>query len=162
MDKVAKTLEWLDENHVNYEVIHHPAVFTVEDVLREIDAERHDFVCKNLFLRDFKGKRHFILTCANDKTVDLKELGEKAGVRFSFASEERLLKHLSLTKGSVTPLGVLFDTDASVEVMFDASLAVQQKVGVHPCENTATVFLDYADLEQLVKKHGNSVSIVQL
>ena len=97
-----------------------------------------------------------------DKTVDLKQLGALLGSRMSFASAERLRKHLGLTPGAVTPLGVLNDKNAEVEVVIDQDLAGEMPLGVHPCENTATVFLSFADLRRLIEEHGNPITCCKL
>ena len=80
-------------------------------------------LCKNLFLRDAKGKRHFLVTCDEKKTVDLKALGRTLGAgNLSFASEERLEKYLGLKQGSVSPFGLMNDTDHAVEFFIDKDL----------------------------------------
>ena len=101
-------LSWLDKNQVKYELVEHQPLFTME----EIDAEpllHGRTVGKNLFLRDGKGKRHFLVFIKEEKQADLGTLGEKIGARLSFASEERLQKYLNLTPGSVSPLAVYYD-----------------------------------------------------
>ena len=69
---------------------------------------------------------------------------------------------MNLNPGSVTPLGVLYDKDAAVEVIFDRDLKSEKNLGVHPCENTATLFLDFSALESLVRDHGNSITFLSL
>jgi len=97
-----------------------------------------------------------------EKSVDLKSLGQQLGIRLSFASEERLAKYLNLTKGAVTPLGVLFDESRHVEVLIDEDFMGEPSVGVHPCDNTASVFLAFDDLLRLLRSHGNPVSMIRL
>lgn len=162
MDKKEKAYGWLKENGVEYEIAEHEAVYTIEEMDR-LGLKGKGCVCKNLFLRDAKGKRHFLVSFCGDKTADLKSLGELlGGVRLSFASEERLQKYLNLTKGSVTPLGVMYDTDSAIEVVLDADLEKENRIGVHPCENNATVFMDFADLERIISSNGNKVTVVRI
>ena len=81
---------FLDEKGLKYEWIEHEAVYTIEDMVR-LGLEENKDVAKNLFLRDQKGKRHFLVVIRADKQANLKELGEKLGIgKLSFASEERL------------------------------------------------------------------------
>ena len=94
--------------------------------------------------------------------ADLKALGGRLGVRLSFASEERLEEHLGLTRGSVTPFGVLNDEARAVTVLLDAGLWELPLVGVHPNENTATVVLSPDDLERVVREHGGPVERIEL
>lgn len=147
----------LDEKGISYRCVDHPAAFTIED-METAGVCTHGNVCKNLFLRNANGKRHFLVCAQKDRPVDLKQLGTALGSRLSFASEERLMKHLGLTRGAVTPLGVLNDESAAVEVVFDRNLAGEESLGVHPCENTATVFLRFDDLLRLIEENGNSVA----
>lgn len=129
----------------------------------QLGLENPENIAKNLFLRDAKGKRHFLVVVKEAKRVDLKTLGEQIGAgRLSFASEERLMKYLGLTKGAVTPLGVLHDEACMVEVIFDEDFGDMERIGVHPNENTASVFLSFADLERIIKKHGNSVEFLKI
>ena len=161
MDKKTFIYQWLDQNHIPYQTREHPAVFTMEE-LSNLNLENPSAICKNLFLRDQKGKRHFLVMVDGEKRIDLKTLGEKTGHRLSFASEERLKKYLNLEKGSVTPLGIFFDEEKAVEVLCDSSLAEKPLIGVHPGENNATVFLSPRDLESLIKDHGNSFTWTDL
>ena len=90
--------------------------------------------------------------------MDLKALRRRLGTSaLSFASEDRLKRLLGLEKGAVTPLGILNDEARAVEVLFDRDLAGLPALGVHPNRNTATVFLPLADLESLIRSHGNAV-----
>lgn len=151
----------LDAAGIPYELAEHPAVYTIE----EMDAQALPYpeaVVKNLFLRDQKGRRHFLVVLPGHKQADLAALGEKLGARLSFASEERLGRYLGLTKGSVTPLGVLNDAERAVEVCFDAQLKTMPIVGVHPNDNTATVFLKTADLVSLIQAQGSPFRWVAL
>jgi Ala-tRNA(Pro) deacylase len=92
-----------------------------------------------------------------DKKADLKELQAQLGTsRLGFASEERLQKYLNLTKGAVTPLGVLNDETRTIEVIFDRDLDGQACLGVHPNDNTATVWLSFESLVKFVADHGNT------
>ena len=84
---------------------------------------------KNLFLRDAKGKRHFLVVLDKDKRADLKALQEQLSCsKLSFASEERLKKHLGLSRGSVTPLGILNDAQGMVELVFDRDLIGRRRL----------------------------------
>jgi len=136
----------------------HPPVFTVEE------AERHWAAiaathCKNLCLRNQKGNRHFLVVLRADKRADLKAVAAAAGEdRLSFASAERLMKHLGLTAGSVSPFGLVNDTSGSVGVILDHDLREAGDIAFHPNVNTATIVLSYADFERFLAARGNPVS----
>ena len=115
--------KFLDEKQISYEWFDHKAVFTIDEML-EIGLEKEEDIAKNLFLRDNKGKRHFLVVIREDKQADLKSLGEKIGAgRLSFASEERLMKYLGLTKGSVTP----FPYNVREKTAFSGNLPLRNK-----------------------------------
>lgn len=150
---------FLEEKKIPFTWVEHKAVYTIDE-MEELGLESMDEIAKNLFLRDQKGKRHFLVVIKGEKQVNLKELGEKLGTRLSFASEERLEKYMGLKKGSVTPLGVLNDENCAVEVFFDEDFCKLEKIGVHPNENTASVYLSPDDLLNIVREHGNALEIV--
>ena len=156
-----KVYDALDGAGIGYERVDHPAVFTIGE-MDALDLPHSGSVVKNLFLRDAKGRRHFLVVLPGHRQADLRTLGEKLGVKLSFASEERLERYLGLTKGSVTPLGVLNDEDRAVEVIFDQELKNMPLVGVHPNHNTATVFLKTDDLASLIAAHGSRLTWICL
>lgn len=160
-DKQQQIVDWLESQQVAYQLMQHPAAYTMEDMRACGMTEQAD-ICKNLFLRDHKGKRHFLVVVYGDKRVDLKVLSERLGSRLSFASAERLEKHLRLTQGEVSPLAVYFDENQAVEVLFDEELRGRQRLGVHPGVNTATVVLPFEELERLVRQRGNPVGFIQI
>ena len=84
----------------------------------------------------------------HSETVDLKALRRQIGSsHLGFASEDRLMTHLGLHKGEVTPLGILNDSSCTMEVLLDEDLFSEEVIGVHPNTNTATVFLSPQHLE---------------
>lgn len=160
--EIRKVLDVLENAGIRYRMVSHDPVYTIEEMERlHLDADA--LIAKNLFLRDARGKRHFLVVLAKDKAVDLKALRRRLGTSaLSFASEDRLNRLLGLEKGAVTPLGILNDEARAVEVLFDRDLAGLPALGVHPNRNTATVFLPLADLESLIRSHGNAVSFVDI
>ena len=151
---------FLEEKGIPFEWVEHKAVYTIEE-MQELGLEDMEDIAKNLFLRDQKGKRHFLIVIRADKQANLKELGERLGIgKLSFASEERLEKYMKLKKGAVTPLGVLNDENCAVEVFLDEDFLKMKKIGVHPNENTASVYLATEDLLRIIREHGNPLEIV--
>ncbi len=156
----AIVYETLDRLGIPYECIEHAAVYTAEEfaVVPFPDDVR---LAKNLFLRDNKGKRHFLVVMALDRPADLRRLGDLLGAgRLSFASAERLERYLRVERGAVSPLCILNDNDTVVEVIIDGSLADAPRVGVHPNDNTATVCLRYDDILRVITEHGNPVQVL--
>ena len=150
----------LDELGIEYELEEHEAVFTIEEMI-QLGLNKKGMIAVNLFLRDAKGKRHFLVIHDGEKHTDIKKLQEQIGcTRLSFGSEERLMKHLRLTKGSVSPFGLINNTNHDVEVIIDASIKNQSRLGFHPNTNTATVFISYDDFMKFIKNSGNPVKFV--
>lgn len=162
MDVKQQVYDKLDELGVTYEVDEHPAAFTIEEVDR-LGIFDKGTGCKNLFLRDGSGKRHFLLVAPEHKEVDLKSVREQIGSsRLSFGSAERLERCLKLTQGSVSPFGILNDSECNVELIFDRDLIGDEKVGFHPNINTATVWLKFEDLLKVIEDNGNNVMYVNI
>ena len=153
--------ERLQELGIPYTVSDHPPVFTMEDMRREgLDAQ--GVLCKNLFVRDAKGKRHFLVVAREDTPVQLQALGEtlEAG-KLSFASPQRLETYLSAVSGAVSPLDILWDEAHCVTVVLDETLRDEPRLGVHPNDNTATVWLSWADLLRFVEAQGNPLLLLK-
>ena len=157
----TEILQMLQQRQIAYECVNHEAVITMEEMER-LGMEQKGEDAKNLFLRDAMGKRHFLLTVQKDKQVDLKQLRIQMGTtQLSFASEERLQKHLGLKQGSVSPFGILNDEDRTVEVWMDTAFA-GKVMGVHPNENTATVWIACEDMCELIREHGNCLHMIDV
>jgi len=161
-DPVAIALAVLDRLGIAYTRYDHPPVFTVDEALlhwRDIDAAH----CKNLFLRNKKGNRHYLVVAEHNRAVNLQRVAEMVGDdRLSFGSEDRLMRYLGLTPGSVSPLGLINDTAKQVRVVVDAGLREHARVGFHPNVNTATIVMATADLERFLDWSGQSVQWVSL
>lgn len=154
-------LQQLNAWNIEYEIEDHPAVYTIED-MEVLGITLRGEIPKNLFLRDASGKRHFLLTLQKDKTADLKAIREKLGTSaLSFASEERLMRCLKLTKGAVSPLGILNDTEGRVEFVLDKDLKDRERLGIHPNDNTATLWLSFESLKEVMKKAGCTVRFLE-
>ena len=98
-----------------------------------------------------------------DKKADLISIQKQLGcTRLGFASEARLFKYLRLQKGEVTPLGIINDPDALVEVVLDNDLVGIDKLGVHPNDNTATVWISFDALQKIIEQNGNRIHVVNI
>lgn len=154
--------EKLRDMGIDFDLSEHEAVFTIEEMSRLPGIKIED-VCKNLFLRDDSGKRHFLVVMREEKQADLKEIRRQINSsRLSFASEERLAKYLRLTKGSVTPLGVLNDENNKVELLIDSDLKGRPRLGFHPNDNTATVWITFDSLEKIIRHSGNPYRFIKI
>jgi Ala-tRNA(Pro) deacylase len=140
----------------------HPPVMTVEESERLVQ-KLPGAKTKNLFLRDAKGRRHFLVTVPHNLPVDLTALGAALGAgRLGFASPERLAKHLGITPGSVSLLALVNDRAHAVEFVIDRALWQADAVQAHPLVNDATMVIAHADLERFVAATGHSARVVEV
>lgn len=155
--------KFLKDKKIWHEVLEHQAVFNMKD-LEGVHLPYPKINGKNLFVRDDKKKNYYLITVKGDKRVNLKEFRKKNQTRaLSFASESDLKDILNLRPGSVTPFGILNDRDLKVVFYLDqAFLEDVGLIGVHPNENTATIWLKVKDLIDIIKEHGNQVNIIEL
>lgn len=155
-----KVFDILKSMNIPYEVTDHPAVYTMEE-MEELNIDGKNEVVKNLFIRDDKKKRYFLIVLQKNKRADLKEMRKKLNSRpLSFASEKCLYKLMGLNKGAVSPFGVLNDCDCTVEVVLDKDILASERIGVHPNDNMATVWIQPQDLELIIRNHGNVISYI--
>ena len=138
----------------------HPPVATANEAEKywaDIDATH----CKNLFLRNQKGTRHYLVILKHPKRADLRAVADQIGDgKLSFASPERLMTCLGLTPGSVSPFGLIHDRDHSVRVVLDRDLKTADRISFHPNINTVTVTLAFQDFEKFLAECGNVVQYV--
>jgi len=161
-DPARAVYDALERLGIPYVVHGHPPVFTVEEALAHwagIEATH----CKNLFLRNKKGTRHYLVVAEHSKPVRLDALVQQLGDdRLSFGSPDRLQRYLGLTPGSVSPFGILNDVRKEVVVVVDSDLRGAPRVGFHPNVNTATVVIAEQDFERFLDASGNVVRYLQL
>jgi Ala-tRNA(Pro) deacylase len=160
MDPAPPVYAALDALGIAYDRHEHAAVFNADDASRYWDPIGGT-QCKNLFLRNKKGDRHYLVVLEISKRADLKDLVKVVGDdRLSFGSPQRLMAELGLTPGSVSPFGLLNDADGSVRVLIDQDLRGAERLIFHPNINTASVVVSWADLEKFLATRSNRVSVV--
>jgi Ala-tRNA(Pro) deacylase len=156
-EKEKKVYDVLNDLGISYDRHGHPPVYTVE----EAEKQWTDIIgahCKNLFLRNKKGNRHYLVILEASKVADLKSLNKLLGEdRLSFASEKRLMKYLALETGAVSVFGLINDRENHVKVVIDEDLRNTEAVNFHPNVNTATVGISFPDFEKFLAYCGNAV-----
>jgi len=154
MDDIYK---FLHENNIEYARYDHPPVFTVEDVHR-LTPDLPGAKTKNLFFRDKKGSRHFLVVLPADKRVNLKALPNVLqSSKISFGSPDRLMKHLGITPGSVSLLAIVNDQENKVEVIIDESLWKSEAFQFHPLVNTSTLVISKGSINKFLAATGSEV-----
>lgn len=153
---------YLNEKNINYEITNHSVVFNMEE-LENVNLPYKELDAKNLFVRDDKKNKYYLITVKGDKRVDLKLIRKEYNTRpLSFAKEDELLDILKLTLGSVSPLGILNDKTKKVTLFLDKYFIDKDYIGVHPNNNTATIWLQPSDLINIIKEQGNDVIIIDI
>ena len=151
----------LDDAGVAYEALRHPAVYTI-DGLDALELPKKERIAKNLYLRDDKRRHYYLVVAEKGKRADLKALRRTISSRpLSFASKEETEKLLGVSSGSVSPIGILNDEDRKTKVLID-DFFLGGEIGVHPNENTATLWLKTEDLMEMIRRHGTAVETVVL
>jgi Ala-tRNA(Pro) deacylase len=152
----------LDQLGISFERHEHPPAPTVEEALvhwADIDATH----CKNLFLRNQKGNRHYLVIFTHLKHANLRAVSDQIGDgKLTFGSPERLMSHLGLTPGSVSPFGLINDKARHVRVALDRDLKTATRISFHPNVNTVTLVVAFADFQKFLAACGNTVQYIRV
>ena len=155
-------LERLTSLGIAFERFEHPPVPTVDEAMQHwagIDAAH----CKNLFLRNQKGNRHYLVIIAYTKRADLRAVAAQiSDGKLSFASPERLMTHLGVEPGSVSPAGLINDRQHHVRVYLDRDLKQATRISFHPNVNTATVTVGREDFDRFLAACGNHIGFLEV
>jgi len=162
MKTSQELIAFLDEHQITFQRWDHPPVFTVEQV-NDLAIDMPGIHTKNLFLRDKRATRLFMLVAPGDKPVDLKKVERLIGVNhLSFASAERLDSNLGIGAGSVSVLALVNDEAGNVQVVFDREVWQARAITAHPLVNTATLVISKEDLERFLEFTRHSPIVIDL
>ena len=149
----------LKKLNISYDLYNHDPIFTVEEGLH-LKAEIPGTHCRNLFLKDKKGKM-FLITAANETKIDLKALPEKLDCgRLSFGSKDRLMEYLGIYPGAVTPFSAINDKECSVGIILDKTMMDAEIMCVHPLDNAMTIGFKPNDLLTFFAHTGHKPQIL--
>ena len=156
-------LRFLKSKGITIEVTEHKAVYNTAE-MAEIDIPYPEADEKNLFVRDDKRQNYYLITVNGDRRVDLNKFRREHQTKpLTFSSVDELEAILAPKPGSVTPFGLLNDKGGRVHFFLGGDfLEGSGPVGVHPNENTATVWLKAEDLLEIIREHGNRAETVKL
>ena len=161
-EKIEKVHKFLEDHGIEYETHYHPPLPTIELALeywKDIDSTH----CKNLFFRNHKGNRHYLVVfeCHNQMAIHQIEKMLKQG-KLSFASEQRMEKYLGLKPGSVSPFGLINDTNKEVKLFLDKNLQDAQLLSFHPNDNTASLVVKNSDFINFLSHWGGEYEFLDL
>lgn len=149
--KIKKTTDHLDSLKINYNIWYHPPLPTIEEALK-FWQEMPGTHCKNLFFRNHKGKKHYLVVFECHKKLNISSLENKLKEgKLTFASEKRLDRYLGVTPGSVSPLALINDTDNQVKLFIDKELLSSEELSFHPNDNRASLVLKTKDFLKFIE-----------
>jgi Ala-tRNA(Pro) deacylase len=152
-------LEYLN---IIFEYHEHPPVATIEDALthwKDYNSGR----CKNIFFRNHKGDRHYLVILEHLAKLDIKDLEKRLRQgKLTFASDKRLMNYLGVEPGSVSPFGLINDTGNHVHLFIDEKLKDFERLTFHPNLNTASLVISKSDFLRFLEFTGNSFEFLKL
>jgi Ala-tRNA(Pro) deacylase len=147
---------------IEFEYHEHPPVATIEDAIihwKDFNSGR----CKNIFFRNHKGDRHYLVILEHLRHLNIRDLEKRLRQgKLSFASDQRLMKYLGVTPGSVSPFGLINDTTHHVHLFIDEKLNESERLAFHPNINTASIVVKKSDLLKFLGHLGNSYEFIKL
>ena len=157
-----RVFDFLAEHNIEYTTYDHPEAPTIE-IARKYwhqDGSKH---CKNLFFRNHKGNRHYLVVFDCDHSMSIHDLEQRLHQgKLSFASEQRMDKWLGLKPGSVSPFGLINDEQNHVHLFLDSTLKDKPSLSFHPNDNTATVVISQEMFGRYLEAVGNSYEYIDL
>lgn len=144
-EKISSVMKYLNEVEIPFEVFRHPPLPTIE-IAREYWKDVPGTHCKNLFFRNHKGNKHYLVIIESNSDLDIHDLEKSLRQgKLSFASEQRMEKYLGVKPGSVSPFGLLNDPGHHVKLFIDKQLLEAKSLAFHPNDNTATLVISKED-----------------
>ena len=157
-----KVLDKLKELEISYDMYEHPPLPTIEMAL-EYWKDLPSTHCKNLFFRNHKGNKHYLVVfeCHQQMAIHQIEKMLKQG-KLSFASEQRMEKYLGLRPGSVSPFGLINDTEKHVKLFLDKNLKDAPMLSFHPNDNSASLVVKNEDFIKFLQWWGGEYEFLDL
>ena len=157
--ELYETLVKLD---IQFEYHEHPPLTTIEEAIvhwKDYDSGR----CKNIFFRNHKGNRHYLVILEHLRLLDIHDLEKRLRQgKLTFASDQRLKKYLGLEPGSVSPFGLINDHENHVHLFIDEKLNEYERLAFHPNVNTASLVISKSDFLRFLNYTGNTWEFLKL
>jgi len=161
-ERVKKVTDTLEKLGIAYEMETHPPIPTIEEAVKWW-ANMESRHCKNLFFRNHKGNRHYLVIIDHTSTLGIHELEKRLRQgKLSFASPERMMRYLGVEPGSVSAFGLINDNTHHVHVFLDKSLITSTRISFHPNDNTATIVISWSDFMRYLEWTGNGLEFMEV
>lgn len=152
----AELYTLLNNLQISFEYIEHPPVPTVEEAMKYWSGIESGH-CKNIFLRNHKGDRHYLVILYYNSLLKIHDLEKQLHQgKLTFASDRRLMEYLGLTPGSVSPFGLINDHTHHVHLFIDKTLLSHERLSFHPNTNTASLIIPREGLFKFLAHTGNT------
>lgn len=162
MERSKKVFDYLDSRGINYEAYTHPASPTI-DIAKRYWRDDGSVHCKNLFFRNHKGNRHYLVVFDCDHDMAIHDLEHRLHHgKLSFASPQRMERYLGLEPGSVSPFGLINDGENHVHLFLDSSLQSAASLSFHPNDSRGTVVISREEFMRYLEGCGNSYEFIEL
>lgn len=161
-ERIDRVIDYLNENGLEYSWYRHDEAPTIEIARTQwrADGSKH---CKNLFFRNHKGNRHYLVILDCERDLQIRDLEQRLHQgKLSFASPQRMEKYLGLQPGSVSPFGLINDTENHVHLFIDENLKKEKSLSFHPNDNHATVVISQTEFMRYLSMVGNSYEFIAL
>lgn len=161
-ERRQKVFDWLDRHGIAYTWYEHPEAPTIEIARRywRDDGSKH---CKNLFFRNHKGNRHYLVAFDCEQNLAIHDLEHRLRQgKLSFASQQRMERWLGVRPGSVSPFGLINDPEGHVHLFLDRNLERFPAYSFHPNDNRATVVIARSEFLRYLAAVGNTYEFIEL
>lgn len=152
----------LQQMQIHFDYYEHPEAPTIE-IASQFYRGESTTLCKNLFFRNHKGNRHYLVIMDGRYSMDIHELEHRLHQgKLSFASPERMMRYLGVRPGSVSLFTLLNDTDHAVTLFLDSNLLNATYVSFHPNDNRASLVISRDDMMRFIHAVGNPFEVIDL
>lgn len=161
-ERINNVLDYLEANKIDYSWYTHDEAPTIEIARTQwrADGSKH---CKNLFFRNHKGNRHYLVILDCERDLQIHDLEQRLHQgKLTFASPRRMNQYLGLNPGSVSPFGLINDTENHVHLFIDENLKKEESLSFHPNDNHATVVISQQEFMRYLSIVGNSYEFITL
>ena len=161
-ERIKKVLDYLTSNNIEFSWYTHDEAPTIEIARTQwrADGSKH---CKNLFFRNHKGNRHYLVVLDCERDLHIHDLEQRLHQgKLTFASPRRMAQYLGLCPGSVSPFGLINDSENHVHLFIDENLMKEESLSFHPNDNRATVVISQQEFMRYLSIVGNSYEFIEL
>lgn len=160
---MQEVIDVFEKLNIEYKLVRHPAVFGDKDSEKVKNIDFGGVICKNLFVKDKKANKFYLVSLPKDKRANLKKISDEIGcARFSFGNDEELWEKLHIKPGSVSILNVIGAPDTDVTFVIDKDILNIPKVSFHPNDNTASVVFEPSNIVKIMENYNKKYMFLEV